>query len=548
MALLGEDGRGYELARKLDSCGVWRTWLGDSTYSNFSRSLASPSAWDSFITTHPSNSRAHIHLQLRVRALLFDKASSASLFPNSNPSPSLSRLNPSFLHLHADDIYFTLEDAPTSSKNQSKSGSGSGSRYADSDLPETWYNQCIEKFKATKKFLPGDRESQKRSPVEMASYLMHVNNHKKRRVAFKEDQLVDDGNLVDDDSSVIFPEMMFAFNCVPDSALPPINRVENNQKVKLFGVLDALPPLPTRSPVMIERLGVRPEYLNMEHGGSLNRGKFGPEGNNKLLGPEQASKLSEKVVARVLLGVGFDAAMETPVEYFSEVLSHRICKIGTNLKVLADSYRKQCSAIELLKMLLKTVGFSNFAPLVDLVKDGSRNIVQQSQQQVHGIQPQVQPQQQGSLRLPQQMQRQIHPQMQQFLQQQQQHLQQQQLIRRRSASTPRPAMDIDKERPLVQVKIENPSDLPIDGNAFNSRHPQMQFRQQQLAAMSSFHPQSNTQFRQMSSLQIPQMQSQNIGMVRAPPVKVEGFQELMGGDSTTKHDSEENRLTSPTGK
>ena len=37
-------------------------------------------------------------------------------------------------------------------------------------------------------------------------------------------------------------------------------------------------------------------------------------------------------------------------------------------------------------------------------------------------------------------------------------------------------------------------------------------------------------------------------MVRAPPVKVEGFQELMGGESTTKHDSDENRLTSPTGK
>lgn len=41
----------------------------------------------------------------------------------------------------------------------------------------------------------------------------------------------------------------------------------------------------------------------------------------------------------------------------------------------------------------------------------------------------------------------------------------------------------------------------------------------------------------------------NISMVRAPPVKVEGFSELMGGgDSTAKHDSEENRMTSPSGK
>jgi hypothetical protein len=40
----------------------------------------------------------------------------------------------------------------------------------------------------------------------------------------------------------------------------------------------------------------------------------------------------------------------------------------------------------------------------------------------------------------------------------------------------------------------------------------------------------------------------NISMVRAPPVKVEGFSELFGGDSSSKHDSEENRLTSPSSK
>ena len=120
-----------------------------------------------------------------------------------------------------------------------------------------------------------------------------------------------------------------------------------------------------------------------------------------------------------------------------------------------------------------------------------------------------------------QMQRQMHPQMQQMIhsqnmafhqQQHQQQPQQQQLERMRrraaAAATPRPAMDIDKERPVVQVKIEN-QDLPLDGNAFTSRHPQMQqFRQQQqIAAMSNFHPQSGTQFRQMGSLQIPSIQS-----------------------------------------
>ncbi|KAG5006584.1 hypothetical protein JHK82_024527 [Glycine max] len=50
-------------------------------------------------------------------------------------------------------------------------------------------------------------------------------------------------------------------------------------------------------------------------------------------------------------------AMKGSVEDFSEVLSKHICKIGTNLRVFADSYKKQCSAIELLKMLIKTIGF-----------------------------------------------------------------------------------------------------------------------------------------------------------------------------------------------
>ncbi|XP_047155580.1 uncharacterized protein LOC124826719 [Vigna umbellata] len=562
MALLGEDGRGYELARKLETCGVWRTWLGDSTYAGFAPFLTSPSAWDSFIT-----SSTHVPLQLRVRALLFDKAT-ASLSPNPNPNSYLQRLNPTYLQLHADDIYFTLDTPSHDSKNQSnKTVSATGSRYVESELPETWYSQVIDKYKASKNIVSGES----RSPAEMASYLKYVTNHKKRRLAFKEDvNSVADHTLqpnggglavVDDGDSAVFPEIAFALNCVPDSALPLSDRVGNsgNQKVKVFSVLDTLPPIAaTRSSVMMERLGVRPEPGSMEHGGGVSRGKFGAEGNGKVLGPQQATKLAQKAVARILMGVGFEGAMEGSVDDFSEVLSERICKIGTNLKVLADSYKKQCSAIELLKMLLKTVGFSNFAPLVDVVKDGSKNNVQQSQQQVHGMQAQLQQQQQSSLRLPQQvpMQRQMHPQMQQMLHSQNMAFHQQQQIermRRRAVAT-RPSMDIDKERPLVQVKIEN-QDLPIDGNAFTSRHPQMQFRpqpqqqqQQQMAAMSNFHSQSASQFRQMGSIQIPSMQSPNISMVRAPPVKVEGFSELMGGDSTSKHDLDENRLTSPNGK
>ena len=89
MALLGDDGRGYELARKLETLGVWRTWLGDFNYSNFVPFLSSTSTWETFMRTDDSKSRAQIQLQLRARALLFDKAS-VSLFLRSTPSPSSS--------------------------------------------------------------------------------------------------------------------------------------------------------------------------------------------------------------------------------------------------------------------------------------------------------------------------------------------------------------------------------------------------------------------------------------------------------------------------
>ncbi|XP_042941238.1 uncharacterized protein LOC122275935 isoform X4 [Carya illinoinensis] len=119
MSLMGEEGRSYELARKLEACGVWRSWLGDFKYAGFSDFLNSPSSWKAFMRIDESNSRAHIHLQLRVRALLFDKAS-ISLFLRSNPlsssslassSIAVSKLNPSYLRLCGDDVYFTLENS-----------------------------------------------------------------------------------------------------------------------------------------------------------------------------------------------------------------------------------------------------------------------------------------------------------------------------------------------------------------------------------------------------------------------------------------------------
>ncbi|OAY35727.1 uncharacterized protein LOC110628554 isoform X2 [Manihot esculenta] len=577
MSLLGDDGRGFELARKLETQGVWRSWLGDSLYSNFVHFLSSPSAWDSFMRADEPKSKPQIHLQLRVRALLFDKAS-VSLFLSSNSpatsssSIAVSKLNPNYLQLHGDDVYFTLEDGDqrreagggvgpnaAPSKSHSKSSFSTGSRYGDSEMesipqrfrneefPETWYNQFMEKHKVSRPYRSsfGDRDLDKRSPEEMSNYLGLLDKHKRRCLAFTPSMhtsSVLDGNSADADVS-FFPETMFMSNCIPDSALPLIIRTKSNEKIEFRGVLDSLPQ--TRSSVVIERLGI-----SVEQGGSLHRPKNGSEGNKKLLGQEQASQMCQKVVAHMLAQKGFEGATEVPLEVLSQLLRCHISKLGHILKVFADSYRKQCSAIDLIKMFLQTAGYSNLGNLVEL-KDGSKNIVQQTQQQIHGIQAQLQPQHQSALRLPQQISRPMHPQMQQMVLPQNLAFQQMERMRRRQQSTPRPAMDMDKERPMVQVKIENPPDLPMDGNAFNSiqsRHPQLQFRQQQLAAMSNLQAQSSNQFRQLASMQVPQMQTPNMGIVRAPPVKVEGFQELMGGDASVKHDTEENKLTSPSSK
>lgn len=560
MSVLGDDGLGYDLARKLETLGMWRAWLGDSLYSNFLHSLSSPASWQSFMRTDDSKSKSHFQLQLRARALLFDKAS-VSLFLRSKTVAAVSNLNPNYLQLHGDDVYFTLED-----EDQRREGGGAGAttkRYKNEELPETWYTQFMEKRKLKRPYRLsfGDRESDKRSPEQMSTYFRLVARHKRRcqylgsgnsnlesTSNMRSGSVLDGSHSVDDDF-VFFPETMFMFNCVPDSAIPPIIRARDNQKIEFRGAFDSLPQ--TRNPVMIERLGI-----SVEQGGSLHRGKNGSEGHKKL-SEEQALQMSQKVVACLLTRVGFDGASEIPMEVFSQLLRCHISKLGRILRVLADSYRKQCSAVELLKMFLQTAGLSNVVNLMEIVKEGARNTAEPTHQQAHGIQSQFHSQHQNLLRLPQQLQipRQMHPQMQPMVHSQNFTLQQQQQLermRRRQPSTPRPGMDVDKDKPLVQVKVENPPELPLDNNAFNafhSRQPQMQFRQhQQIAAMSNLHAQSNNQLRQLASLQVPQMQTSNMGIVRAPPVKVEGFQELMGGDAALKHDTEENKLTSPSSK
>ncbi|KAJ0242031.1 Transcription initiation factor TFIID subunit [Hirschfeldia incana] len=604
MALLGDDGRGFDLARRLESSGVWRTWLGDSIYLSFNHCLSSPSSWEAFMRVDESKSRAQIQLQLRVRALLYDKAT-VSLFLRSHSisgasSSDVSKLNHNYLQLHGDDVYYTLENASPESgfqrdgglrhnqsipKSLSKPSFNSGRRGSESDfsnlasqrsrfeeLPDTWYTQFISRCGFKYGMSVGGQESDKRTPEGMSTYLRAVDTHKRKRAPFIEDRSTGssghmgrsnmhpssgfDGSSSDDD--ILFPETIFRMNCVPETALSPIVRTQDDDvRTEFYGVLDTLPQV-NRSHVMIERLGMMPEYLRMEDRGVLRRKKAEKMG----FSDEQATQVSRKVVARMLLTMGFEGATEVPVDVFSQLVSRHISKLGRILKVLTDSYKKECSAVQLIKMFLNTTGYNNLGGLAELVKDGTRMIHHpQNQKQPQVLQQQLHMQQQAHSRLPQQLQiqRQMHPQMQQMVNPQS--LQQQQLLermRKRQVTSPRPNMDMEKDRPLVQVKLENPSEMAVDGNAFNPMNPRhqqqihQQFRQQQqIAALSNMQQQQQqqpgyNQFRQLASMQIPQMQTPTTGTVRAQPVKVEGFEQLMGGDSSLKHETEDKLRSPPT--
>ncbi|ONK68554.1 uncharacterized protein A4U43_C05F13170 [Asparagus officinalis] len=402
VSLLGDDGRGYELARRLEGCGAWRSWLGDSAYSSFAPSLSSPSAWDSFMSPPPinSNSQDQIHLQLRARALLFDKAS-ISLFLNpsspsssssSSSSYSISHLNPQYFQLHGDDIFFSLEPqqeedelhkqaqsrpAGKASGHGYGQASGVGSRYNNpenvnlsqrhrqEELPETWYSQYSEKFKAKYHMLPhGDKESLKRTSEGMSAYLQLREVHKRKRLAFKDStsengsymppKIILDANCSTQEEISFFPEIMFPSNCVPDSPVPVRNEMEKNQKTDVYEILDNLPTVASRSTAMMERFGIRPDYIKV---GSKYRGIDGSGCEKKPLCEEQASAMNHKIVARLLVNAGFEGGTGSSIEVFSEFFSSHICRLGRMLKLITDSYRKQFSSIKLLQMFLQTAGY-----------------------------------------------------------------------------------------------------------------------------------------------------------------------------------------------
>ncbi|GAB2215575.1 hypothetical protein Droror1_Dr00019963 [Drosera rotundifolia] len=106
----------------------------------------------------------------------------------------------------------------------------------------------------------------------------------------------------------------------------------------------------------------------MDQGLSLYRTRVQSDGKSRQLSEEQAVQFSKKVVVCFLATLGFEGVTEVPLEVLSQIFSCHISKLGKTLKILADSYKKQCSATELLRMFLHTLGYRS-DPLKELLAD-----------------------------------------------------------------------------------------------------------------------------------------------------------------------------------
>ncbi|KAI3689329.1 hypothetical protein L2E82_47283 [Cichorium intybus] len=134
-------------------------------------------------------------------------------------------------------------------------------------------------------------------------------------------------------------------------------------KITLSGYLNLWSWL--ASPVMLERLGIMPEYLNSEQqGGSHDRGKIGMKNCSS---SEQALEMSHHTVSRLLMDVGFDSASGGSVDILAQLV---------------------------------------------VVKDGTKNNIQQTQMQVQPMQSQMQMQSQikvvQTYQFPRQMQAEVY--------------------------------------------------------------------------------------------------------------------------------------------
>lgn len=263
---------------------------------------------------------------------------------------------------------------------------------------------------------------------------------------------------------------------------------------------------------------------------------------------EEATYGARQTVARIVGAAGFEGLREGSMDVLSQLFSCHICKLGQTLRLLADSFRNHYTQIELLRMFLHTIGYSNLGKLMDYIKIEQRLSPQQTQQQLGRV-----TQTQRTMIVPP-----VQQQLQRQLSQQNMTLASQQLHwdrRNKPVLMPRTiGRKLEKEKTIGDVKLETSNDSAADCKVpaplVSQHHAQWQHQhqhqqqQQQQSVQMSHHSQSIPQFKQHPSLQLTPIQQQNlfsrdIVQMRTQPVKVEGFQELMGGDVNVKEADDE---------
>ncbi|CAM6026139.1 unnamed protein product [Sphagnum balticum] len=439
MGLLGENGGGYELALRLEEQNTWRAWLSERDHATMLPYLASPGTWSKLMQS--SSSSSLLALQLRVRALLFDKAAACLFLEHVGAAIVPNSLHPSYLQLHADSVYFSLEQdaedwaclqADTAlalpSPNlkhgsRTRTNVGYGQMVSGSEsctTGELWYNQCLHNShsirmdrlarRVTQQRLSfGDQEACLRTPEGMAAYLNFTMNRCKRWPVLQADKgtkptdypsISDTANGMDanlagqagDEDASMLPEIMFPGNCVPDNPVPCRRRSffeENDfQQVFLDDSDPSVCPLPMSSSLGIlakDRFTVQTEGLSRIDLKGSGIGPPLPAGLKSELTGDAAQRMLQQTVVRLVAAAGFEGLKQASLQILCDLLRCHMCKLARGLRLLVDSYSKKCSQQELMNMFIHGAAGSNVGDLMVYAKT-----LQQAQTQqpalIHSLQ------------------------------------------------------------------------------------------------------------------------------------------------------------------
>ncbi|XP_002979345.2 uncharacterized protein LOC9660380 [Selaginella moellendorffii] len=393
---------GFQLASDLEAIAAWRPWLGDHLYSELRMHLATPSAWSAFMRGNDGSNSGRLRLQLRVRALLYDKALELQDTRISSPAS---------LQLQPDSVYFTLEHdasdwvrlqaerAPTMAALQAKYGLDNrdtlsphfavGDGKQKSQLRKTAINTIkqgrsspgFRGVEQSKLFSRSSREldAEKSSMDCDLWYDQWFDKHLSERMNRLARRLAQQKLPFSDQEALKrTPEGMAAFLKLTTKALKRQHLTAGNdislgherEQESFDGELSILPELTSISSCVPENpcpatcvsgACSLQQSLESAAGGeasvlsglSSQLVRSGTSARKAKVSSADAEILSQQTIARILETHGFEGVRQVPMEIFSEVMALHIRKLGSWLRMLIDSYQKHLSTDELLRMFIQ---------------------------------------------------------------------------------------------------------------------------------------------------------------------------------------------------